>query len=58
MVTGSHAIPSPAASLQVQELIKWLAKSGSSRYKTCMLSLNDPIVKPKRRTSFATLALE
>ena len=42
MVTSSHAVPFPAVSLRAQEAIKWLAKSGSSRYKTCMLSLNDP----------------
>ena len=58
MVTSSHAVPFPAVSLRAQEAIKWLAKSGSSRYKTCMLSLNDPSFKPKRRTSFARLALE
>jgi hypothetical protein len=58
VVANSQAVPFPAASLRAQEAIKWLAKSGSSRYKTCMPSLNDPSFKPKRRTSFARLALE
>ncbi len=35
---------------------KWLAKSGTSRYSTCILSLNDRNIRPKGRTTFARLA--